>query len=236
MLPATKVTLHGIEFNTLNQTSLRQKLINLAKRKKIILIGSLNFACHAISPGRAFLRCLIGMIRGTRRPNHHIRLTVEARGDIAAWIEFLQNFNGQLSFLATNWTSPDVLSLTTEASCFAFGAAMDDSWFQGQFPPSRDCKHISIKELLSIVLAVRRWGLVLTNQRVLFFSDNIAVVVVIKRQTARDPQLMCLVRQLVVACLSDMFPCQAHPWKDRCCCRFYLKVAGRTHTSRSFLP
>ena len=46
VLPATKVTLHGIEVNTLNQTlalplekvvSLRQKLMSLAKRKKVTL-------------------------------------------------------------------------------------------------------------------------------------------------------------------------------------------------------
>ena len=35
-------------------------------------------------------------------------------------------------------------------------------------------------------------GPVLTNQRVLFFSDNTAVVAVINRQTASDPHLMCL--------------------------------------------
>ena len=215
VLLATKVTLLGIEVNTLNQTlalplekvvSLRQKLISLAKKKNVTLKefqslnGSLTFACRAIAPGRAFLRRLIDMTRGTRRPNHRIRLTVEARKDIASWLEFLQNFNGVV-FLATNWTSSDVLSLTTDASGFAFGAVMGDSWFQGHFPPFWDSKHISLKECLPIVLAVRRWGPVLTNQRVLFLSDNTAVVAVINRQTARDPQLMCLVRQLVVACV-----------------------------------
>ena len=33
-----------------------------------------------------------------------------------------------------------------------------------------------------------------------------------------------------------MFPCQAYPWKDQCCCGFYLTVAGRTRTSRSARP
>ena len=141
--------------NTLNQTlalplekvvSLSQKPMSPAKRKKVTLkeiqslIGSLNFACRAIAPGRAFLKRIIDMTKGTRRPNHHIRLTGEARKDIAAWLEFLQNFNGQLSFLATNWTSSDVLSLTTDASGFAFGAVMSDSWLQGHFPPSWDAK------------------------------------------------------------------------------------------------
>ena len=40
------------------------------------------------------------------------------------------------------------------------------------------------------------------NQRVLFFSDNRDVGAMINRQNASDPQLMCLVRQLVVTCLS----------------------------------
>ena len=62
-------------------------------------------------------------------------MMLEARKDISAWFEFLQNFNGQLSFFATNWTSSDVLSLTTDASGFVFGAVIGDSWFQGHFPP-----------------------------------------------------------------------------------------------------
>ena len=46
VLPITKVTFHGIEVNTLNQTlalplekvvSLRQKLMSLTKRKKVTL-------------------------------------------------------------------------------------------------------------------------------------------------------------------------------------------------------
>ena len=109
VLLATKVTLLGNEVNTLNQTlalplekvvSLRQKLISPAKRKKGTLkelqslIGSLNFACRAIDPVREFLRRLIEMTKDTRRPNHRIRLTVETRKDIEAWLEFMQNFNG----------------------------------------------------------------------------------------------------------------------------------------------
>ena len=85
VFPSTTVTFHGIEVGTVNQTlalpphkvaSLRQKLINLAKRKKTTLkgmqslIGSLNCACRAIAPGRAFLRRLIELTRGKTRANH----------------------------------------------------------------------------------------------------------------------------------------------------------------------
>ena len=116
VFPSTTVTLHGIEVDTVNQTlalppdkvaSLRQKLINLAKRKKTTLkemqslMGSLNFTCRVIAPGCAFLRRLIDLTRGKTRANHRIRITVEARKDMSAWLEFLHSFNDQLSFLPT---------------------------------------------------------------------------------------------------------------------------------------
>ena len=74
-------------------------------------------------------------------------------------------------------------------------AVTGDSWLHGSFPPSWHLEYISIKEQ-------SYWPSVLTNQRVLFFSDNTAVEAVINKQTAKDPQLMCLVCQLIVACLS----------------------------------
>lgn len=217
MLPSTIVTLHGIEVNTMNQTlalpvdkveSLRQKLQSMARRKKATLrevqslSGSLSFACRAIAPGRCFLRRIVDLTRGKTRANHRIRLTVEARKDISAWLEFLHTFNGTLSFLPNRWTSSDVLQLTTDASGFAYGAVVGDQWLQGQFPPSWGSMHIAVKELLPILLAVRSWGPKWANQRVMFLSDNTAVVEVINRQTAKDTQLMCLLRKLIVACLS----------------------------------
>ena len=213
--PFTTVTRNGIEVDTLSQTltlpmsnvtSLRLNIIDMAKGKKATLkemqslIGSLNFACRAIALGRAFQRRLIGLTRGCRRAKHRVRLATEARRDISAWLEFLQTFNGRCALPITS-TSSDVLHLITYASGFAHGAVMGDSWLQGRFPHSWHSEHISTKQLLPIVLAVRHWGPVLTNQRVLFFSYNTAVVAVVNIQTARDPQLMCLVRQLMFACL-----------------------------------
>ena len=39
------------------------------------LIGTLNFACKVISPGRPFLQRMIGLTRGVKKPHHHIKLT-----------------------------------------------------------------------------------------------------------------------------------------------------------------
>ena len=119
-----------------------------------------------------------------------------------AWLEFLATFNGTMSFLPVNWISSDVLHLTTDASSFAFGAVFGNEWLQGSFPASWSASHISVKELLPILLAVRCWGSLFANQRILFLSDNTAVVEVINKQTAKDNSLMDLVRQLVVLCMS----------------------------------
>ena len=66
----------------------RLLLESFCKRRKVTLwelqslIGLLNFTCSVIVPGRAFLRRLIDLTIGGRRPHHHIRLTKETKHDM----------------------------------------------------------------------------------------------------------------------------------------------------------
>ena len=107
-----------------------------------------------------------------------------------------------MSFLPVFRTSSDVLHLTTDASGFAFGAVYGNEWLQGSFPVNWSAVHISVKELLPIILAVHCRGFTFANRRILFLSDNSAVVDVINQQTAWDVSLMDLIRELVVLCMS----------------------------------
>ena len=168
-------------------------------RDLLSVIGSLTFACRA--PGRAFLRRLHDLTCGISNPNHKVRLTREARKDLTAWLDFFHVFNGRLPFLPVDWTSSDVLNLFSDASGFAFRAVFRDAWLQGIFPDTQQDDHISVKELLPIVLAVRVWSHLFRDSRILLFTDNTAVVEVINKQTSKHPPLMHLVRQLVVTCL-----------------------------------
>ena len=59
------------------------------------LIGLLNFACCVVVPGRAFLRRLIDLTRGVRKPTHHVRLTKESKYDLQVWLNFLRSYNGK---------------------------------------------------------------------------------------------------------------------------------------------
>lgn len=89
------------------------------------LIGSLNFACSVIAPGRAFLRRLIDLTRGAILPHHFIRLRHEVKvlRRLRVWLSFLSSFNGISSFRDDNWCNSNKLNLFTDASgSIGFGA------------------------------------------------------------------------------------------------------------------
>ena len=87
--PTMCAVLHGIEVDTVAMSlhlpddkllEARQKVREMAKKKKTSLfdlqslLGTLNFACPVIFPGRAFLRRLFDLIKGVSNKIHWIRL------------------------------------------------------------------------------------------------------------------------------------------------------------------
>ena len=56
-----------------------------------------------------------------------------------------------------------------------------------------------IREFLPNIVAMDLWGTTLTNSSVVLHSDNIAVVHIINSNTSKDPNLMKLMRRLMVA-------------------------------------
>ena len=204
VLPTSTAVLHGIEVDSIAETiklpqdtflAQRAKLIAMSKRKKISLRdvqsleGSFMFSSRVIYPGSCFCRRLYNLTIDKSNPNHMVRLNREARRDIMARLEFLATFNGTMSSLLVDRISSDVLHLTTDASSFAFGAVFGNEWLQGSFPERWSASHISVKELLPIILAVRCWGSLFANQRILFLSDNTAVVEVINKPTNKQQKV-----------------------------------------------
>ncbi|CAG2220984.1 unnamed protein product [Mytilus edulis] len=93
------------------------------------------------------------------------------------------------------------LHMYTDASNLGFGGFLGTHWFYHGWTDSWLKLHISIREFYPIVLAVELWSQILRNKHVQFHCDNIAVVHCINKQTAKDVQLMALVRRLVVQAL-----------------------------------
>jgi hypothetical protein len=82
--------------NSLSEMRVRRKV---TLRELQSLIGLLNFACCVVQPSRTFLRKLIDRTKGIQQPHFHIRLNKESRLDIAAWLFFIDHFNGKTMLL-----------------------------------------------------------------------------------------------------------------------------------------
>ena len=189
----------SIKFNPLDQFRVKKRI---TLREAQSLVGVLNFACKVIRPGRAFLRRLIDLTMGANRKHHYVKLSTSARADITAWLGFLENFNGVSIFLHNQFTSSQSIKLYSDASgSIGFAAVLGSRWFAGKWDESWHAVHITPKELFPIVLAIEIWGRLLANHKILFRTDNAAVVEIINKQTSRDPHAMTLVRRLVLASL-----------------------------------
>ena len=79
------------------------------------LIGTLQFACRAIAPGRPFLQRIIHLTRGTQLLHWHIKLNAGFRKDIKMLVDFLEHWNGVSSFLDSQVSNPHDLQLFTDA-------------------------------------------------------------------------------------------------------------------------
>lgn len=180
------------------------------KKKKIklrdlqYLIGLLNFAYYVVVPGRAFLRRLINLTIGVSKLYRKIRLNKQARLDLKAWAEFIDNFNGRSIFLDEVWKNSEKLQMYNDAAgSLDYGAAVFGSkWFYGKWVDINMQEFsITVKELFPIVVAIEIWGQNLSNCSIMFFSDNLAVVHIINKMSSKDSVVMSLVRRLVLACL-----------------------------------
>ncbi|XP_061170276.1 uncharacterized protein LOC133179566 [Saccostrea echinata] len=216
VFPTTTITFLGLELDTDNMiirlpeeklSKIRKEIFNAKCRKKMTLqeiqslIGLLNFACAVVTPGRTFLRRLIDLTKGFKKPHHKRRITKDARADLEAWSLFIEHFNGSSFFLDDKLQTSETLQLYTDASGLGHGGVFGKQWFYGEWTTEWTKHHISVKELFPIVVAVHLWGNQMANKRICFFSDNMAVVYVINKQSAKDQSIMNLLRRLIVQCL-----------------------------------
>ena len=134
------------------------------------IIGLLNFACSVIIPGRAFLRRLINLIIGIKRPYHFIRLNTEVKKDLRIWQTFLDSFNGKSFFLEERWSSSYSLCFYSDAAqSKGYGLIFGKQWAYDSWPESWTEYSISFLEFFPIVAGLGIWSNEFKNRRVLFY-------------------------------------------------------------------
>ena len=215
--PSFVLSFAGIELDTQNMearlpsdklTKCRDSIQHFLRRKKITLrelqslIGLLNFTCSVIVPGRTFLRRLINLTVGVKRPRYFIRLNRETKSDLKLWLNFLESYNGKSFFLDYNWLSSAKLHLYTDAAgSLGYGAVFGSHWLYGQWPSNWLGRNIIVLEMFPIVISLSIWASELANKCVLFHTDNLGLVDVINKKTTKDNKLIVLLRELVLQCL-----------------------------------
>ena len=174
------------------------------------LIGTLNFACKVIPPGRPFLQRMIELTRNVFQPHHHIKLSSGFFKDLHTWQLFIASWNGASFFLSNSWTDSDSLELYTDASgTLGFGGIFGPRWFQGSWCPHQQLGQpgisIAWQELFAIVVACHLWGEAFANKRILFHCDNESVVHIVNSKRSHIPRVMNLVRHLTLLTLKYNF-------------------------------
>ena len=92
------------------------------------------------------------------------------------------------------------LNLFTDASgAIGFDPIFGPHWCYGKWPTNWEHLNIAILEFYPIVLSLYLWGAAMSNQCILFFTDNESLVHVINKQSCKDKTLMVFVRQLFKA-------------------------------------
>lgn len=175
------------------------------------LIGTLQFACKAVVPGRTFLQRMINLTRGVPSRFHHIRLNKEFFKDLLMWKAFLAGWNGRSFFLDTTVTpSPDLELYTDASGSVGFGGYFNGQWFQGRWPPHMQlnrARGISIEwqELFPIVVACAIWFPHFSGKRIQFWCDNESVVAIINSGHSKAPRIMDLLRFLILISMKHNF-------------------------------
>ena len=115
------------------------------------LIGLLNFACSVVLPGCAFLRRMIDLTKGVRKPYHHICLTRQCKEDFSLWLNFLNSFYAKLFFLSANWLISSHIKLYTDsAGSLGYPAVLGRPCFFWHWPDSWKSLNITILELFPL--------------------------------------------------------------------------------------
>ena len=114
--------------------------------------------------------------------------------------QFLSTWHG-VSF----WLYPGIpvvgnIQVISDASgAIGYGAFLNQKWFNGLWHATQVSQSIAYKELFPVVLAAHVWGQEWSKNHITFRSDNEAVVSVLNSRTSRVPEMMRLLRSLLLA-------------------------------------
>ena len=207
--PSQRLTFLGIELNSEEMSltlppekiaDFKQMLTQFQHRKRASrkqleqLCGKLSWAATVVRAGRSYLRRAFDMLAHLRKDNHKILCTEGLHLDIHWWINVLNYFPGK-RILCDKPVNTVYIDASDEGSGFMFQNDWGYVNWKQDLPEIADI-HINVKETLSAIFAVRKWGRMFQNSKVLFLTDNTTACANISKGTSRNPIVMPWLREL----------------------------------------
>lgn len=226
--PTTVLTFLGIELDT-KKRILRipqekrfkalTQLDHIISSKKVTVLeiqqltGLLNFLGRAIFPGRAFTRRMYSKHSDTKLKQHyHVYVDREFRLDCQTWMKFLTmndavnrpfvDFSLEVTADELNWYCDSTANARLGFGCYYDGRYAYATWDMSEpglierYNPS-----INFLELYAIVVSVELWGHLISNRRVVIFSDNESAVHMVNNSSSSCQFCMKLIRNLTLTSL-----------------------------------
>ncbi|XP_029184192.2 uncharacterized protein LOC114952381 [Acropora millepora] len=191
-LPNTQMLVLGIWFNTDDMTisvpefrllELRAEISHwltleqATKHQLQVLVGKLSYVCSCVRPGRAFMSRLLNELRLCHSRRSIIFVSHELKLDLQWWLHFLDKYNG-VSVIGTAFLESGERLFSTDATLTGCGALCEGEYFHDLFPSFITQQQLSITqlELLTVVVAVKRWQIRLQGRCIMLHCDNQACV------------------------------------------------------------
>jgi hypothetical protein len=126
------------------------------------------------------------------------------------WQVLVEQWNGVSIFIDPHSTPAPDMELYTDASGKGCSGYFHGQWFAMHWPASiliEQGDHLSMSfcELYPIVVSALLWGSTWSSKRILFFCDNMGVVIAINKGRSRSPKIMTLLRRLVLVAAQFSF-------------------------------
>ena len=171
---------------------------NCTKHILLPLISNLQHACSVVKPGYTFLCRMIDLSKRQVHLDSHLWLNAEFWADLQWWATFLDTRNGVSVILALCRCPIDARLVSDICGFWGCGAYFGSKWFTLSwfFCPSWAEAHISVQELLPIVISCAIWG----SDHIRCLYDNATVIVMINKHTTKHPVAMHLLRCLFFIC------------------------------------
>eukprot|EP00946_MAST-07B_sp_MAST-7B-sp1_P003040 g3040.t1 len=184
---------------------LLQRHGNRLKRSALqSIVGRLVHAACVFDAGTIFYQRLLASLRASHG-KQWATLSEPERDDLRWWRSLLATHSGTVVIGDTDWESPDVHRIYTDASSrTGYGAIFEGRYFYGTWDKDIqkliDAGAISINELELVVLnfVLETWGHLLEGRRLLLRCDNQACVNNVTGWKTQSPVRAALLRRLYV--------------------------------------